>query len=141
MTNAPNRPRAGSGGAPSSLDATLVRFAVVGAITTSLDLALFAGLTHGGSAAPVAANLASYSCGILTSFALNHWWTFGSGARGRSVPTTLIRFLMSNLAGLGLSTLLVGTLALHLPPALAKATSVPVVFVWNYAVARYLVFR
>ena len=41
---------------------TLSRFAVVGAITTALDVLVFAGLTA-ATVMPALANLFSYSCG------------------------------------------------------------------------------
>lgn len=115
---------------------TLVRFALVGAVTTTLDFALFTALVAAGSA-PVSANILSYSCGILVSYLLNRSWTFRAG---RSHVQAL-KFVLSTLTGLLISTCLVAVLASLIPPALAKILSVPVVFAWNYLVARLWVFR
>jgi putative flippase GtrA len=123
------------------IDAALIRFAVVGLITTTLDIALFYIFAASVGFHPVQANLASYSCGILTSFLLNRFWTFGDQARGGRVIQHGTRFLISNLAGLALSSMLVALLVLLLPPVPAKFASVPMVFVWNYLLARLWVFR
>lgn len=121
------------------INATTLRFAAVGALTTALDFTLFYFLVEVG-APVVAANLGSYSCGMLASFALNNWWTFRTAA-GRGALRALARFIASNLAGLALSTVLVGLFALVLPATAAKLVSVPLVFVWNFTVAQRWVFR
>ncbi len=123
------------------IDATLVRFAAVGLITTALDLVIFSGLALYTGLPAVAANVVSYSCGIATSFVLNRTWTFGIGRGRGGIERHSIRFVASNLAGLALSSLLVALFVLVLPAIAAKAVSVPLVFLWNYAVARFWVFR
>jgi putative flippase GtrA len=115
---------------------TLLRFGTVGAITTLLDIALFATLT-GGAIPPAPANLVSYSCGIVLSYALNRSWTF----RVRHSHAQALRFLAATLAGLLLSTALVAALATILPPPVAKLLSVPLVFAWNYLTVRFWAFR
>ena len=123
------------------VDATLVRFAVVGLITTTLDLVIFSVLAVHTDIPAVAANVVSYSCGIATSFVLNRSWTFGIGHGSAGIERHTIRFLASNLTGLALSSILVALFVLALPDIAAKAVSVPLVFFWNYAVARFWVFR
>ena len=123
------------------IDATLLRFAVIGLVTTTLDFVLFSLLAVGAGIQPVAANVVSYSCGIVTSFVLNRSWTFGVARDTPGVKRHAMRFLASNIAGLLLSSTLVALLVLVLPDVAAKAVSVPLVFVWNYAVVRFWVFR
>lgn len=118
-----------------SLD-MLLRFATVGAITTLLDIALFMTLVA-ASAPPAAANLVSYSCGIVVSYALNRSWTFGV----RHSNAKALKFLAATLTGLLISTVLVTALSTLMPPPLAKILSVPAVFAWNYLTARLWVFR
>ena len=120
------------------VDQTILRFTAVGLLTTLLDIGLFGGLTRMAGLAPAVANLASYSCGIVTSFALNRVWTFG--AADRAGAKAFARFVASNAAGLALSTAIVATLSTFLPSLFAKIVSVPIVFVWNYLLARYWVF-
>ena len=123
------------------LEPTVLRFATVGLITTVGDIVLFAVLVRRAGLPPVPANLLSYSVGIATSFVLNRFWTFGTGAMSSSMLQHAGRFLASNLAGLALSTALVGVLVLLVPDVVAKLVAVPLVFVWNYALARAWVFR
>ena len=123
-------------GRPGGSAVILLRFATVGAITTVLDVILFAALT--AAAIPAAlANVSSYSCGILVSYALNRSWTF---AIGGSLLQAL-KFVLSTLFGLLLSTLLVALLITIIPAIHAKLISIPVVFAWNYLAARLWVFR
>lgn len=115
---------------------TVLRFAFVGAITTTLDLVLFAGLTA-ATLMPAAANVISYSCGILLSYVLNRSWTFKvEGSRVQAM-----KFVLSTLTGLLISTLLVAMLTKVMPAMYAKLASVPVVFAWNYLTARTWVFN
>ena len=117
------------------IDATIMRFAVVGAITTTLDFVLFAGLVS-FTGQPVLSNLVSYSCGLTTSYLLNRSWTFSVDADF----VQALKFLLFTSTGLLLSTLLVALLSTLLPPLFAKLISVPIVFFWNYLTARYWVF-
>ncbi|WP_189501870.1 MULTISPECIES: GtrA family protein [unclassified Mesorhizobium] len=115
---------------------TLLRFATVGAITTALDLILFATLTA-ATTPPALANLLSYSCGILLSYVLNRSWTFGvDGSRLQA-----LKFVLSTLTGLLISTVLVAFLTTVIPAIDAKLISVPIVFGWNYLAARMWVFN
>lgn len=131
-------PGSPGGGRRWAVDRTILRFTAVGLLTTLLDIGLFSGLTHAAGLAPAAANLVSYSCGIATSFALNRRWTFD--AAGRAGARAFLRFAASNAAGLALSTAIVAALSAFLPGLFAKVVSVPVVFVWNYLLARHWVF-
>ena len=123
------------------VDITLVRFATIGLMTTVLDLVVFSLLAVGVGLFPVAANVISYSFGIATSFVLNRSWTFSVPRGARGVERQALRFLASNLAALLFSSLLVALFILVLPEMTAKLVSVPIVFLWNYAVARLWVFR
>ena len=130
-------------GLPVSLDRrfgrsveTLSRFAVVGAITTVLDVLVFAGLTA-ATVVPAFANLFSYSCGILLSYVLNRSWTF----RVEGSRLQAFKFVLATLTGLLISTLLVALLTTAIPAIHAKLISVPVVFAWNYLTARLWVFN
>ena len=130
-------------GLPVSLDRrfgrsveTLSRFAVVGAITTVLDVLVFAGLTA-ATVVPAFANLFSYSCGILLSYVLNRSWTF----RVEGSRLQAFKFVLATLTGLLISTLLVALLTTAIPAIHAKLISVPVVFAWNYLASRLWVFN
>ena len=115
---------------------TLSRFAAVGAITTSLDVLAFAGLTAVTSM-PALANLISYSCGIVLSYQLNRSWAFG--VKGTRLQA--LKFVLSTLTGLLISTVLVALLTTAMAAIYAKLISVPAVFAWNYLTARLWVFN
>ncbi|MCA1406405.1 GtrA family protein [Ensifer sp. IC3342] len=128
-------PTSHSAGARGGLG-TVTRFAVVGAVTTALDFVLFTALVAVG-AMPALANLFSYSCGILVSYLLHRSWTFGA----RGSPVLALKFVVSTLAGLMISTCLVALFVMIMPALIAKILSVPLVFIWNYLMARLWVFR
>jgi putative flippase GtrA len=115
---------------------TLLRFAVVGAITTTIDFVFFTTLVA-AALAPALANIFSYSCGIAVSYVLNRSWTF----RARRSHIQAVKFVAATVTGLLISTGLVAVLATILPPLVAKILSVPVVFGWNYLMSRLWVFR
>jgi putative flippase GtrA len=119
----------------------VLRFSTVGGITTLGDFLIFTLLTVGLDVATIPANLMSYSCGIVASFLLNRNWTFNDTKSGGSAAAQGLRFAITNITGLGISTVLVALLALVLPRPVAKILSIPVVFVWNYLTARHWVFR
>lgn len=120
----------------------VVRFAGVGAVTTLIDWGLFSLLAVSFGVYPAIANLFSYSCGILTSFILNRAFVFGEARRGSETTAAQFgRFILANAAGLALSTILVTAFVYVLPEMIAKLATVPIVFVWNYTMARKWVFR
>jgi putative flippase GtrA len=126
--------------ARTAIRSQVARFAAVGALTTMLDIALFTVAAEGLGAAVIPANLGSYGACVVVSFLLNRNWTF-RGTAQRDAAASFGRFVASNLAGAALSTTLVAAFASMVPALAAKVLSVPIVFVWNYAVARLWVFR
>lgn len=70
-----------------------LRFCLVGAINTGVDFLVFALLSNLGVLL-LAAQVVSYTCGILNSFLLNRKWTFQAKRRS---PRQLLRFLVLNL--------------------------------------------
>ena len=122
------------------VDATFMRFAAVGATTTAIDVALFSALTISAGLHPVAANVISYTTAFIVSFVLNRTWTFGLSSNSM-VERHAVRFAITNIGALAISTLLVALFALAVPKVAAKALSLPLVFVWNYVLSRRWVFR
>jgi putative flippase GtrA len=123
------------------MQASFFRFAVVGLITTTLDFLLFWVLTGVADIKAASANIVSYSCGISISFTLNRLWTFAGDRGGSLLRHEALKFFTTHVAGLTISTVLVSLLVLMLPAIAAKTISVPVVFVWNYLLARFWVFK
>ncbi len=119
----------------------LARFATVGIIATAMDFGLFSALVFGAGLAPAPANAISYALSLFANFNLNRRWTFRQAKDAKTAARQGGRFLVSNAGGLILSTAIVGGLALHIPELWAKIASVPIVFVWNYCLSRFWVFR
>ncbi len=118
----------------------VIRFGMVGVVNTAIDLVLFTLLVQGARLPVVPANILSYGAGILNSFLMNRAWTFNDRSRGRLFLRSLLLFIGINLLGLAFSTLLVGLFSQIMNPILAKALSVPLVFVWNFLASRHLAF-
>jgi putative flippase GtrA len=119
----------------------IAKFGAVGLINTGVDFALYVWLTASIGLAPVPSNMISYSVGVANSFYLNRLWTFAHGQYRDSLAYQLPRFLLGNVSGLVLSTLLIWIALVWLDPVPAKALSVVVTFVWNYWFTRSFVFR
>jgi len=115
-----------------------LRFAVVGSISTAVDLGIFATLTGLASLQPDRANAISYGCSIVTSFLLNRGWTF-EDVRG-GVAEQFTRFIVVSLASLLLSTMIVAGLSAVMPALVAKFLSLPIMFLWSYSMTRRFVF-
>lgn len=120
--------------------ARLLRFALVGASGTLVDVGLLF-LLNGVFGLPLLpANVTSYLAGVVNNYTLNRWWTYGdrpSAAVGRQFG----QFLLISTVGLVLNTLIVTVLA---PPlglwvgataggaVLAKGVATGGVLFWNF---------
>jgi putative flippase GtrA len=127
-------------GGQSGANVRALRFGAVGVANTLLDLALFSVLTLVAGSPAIAANVVSYSAGMILSFVLNRAWTFRDRERRRAW-SQLMLFFTGNLLGLALSTTVVALFVKAWGPLLAKAASLGVTFAWNYAFSNLIVFR
>jgi len=78
-----------------------LRFCTVGAGNTLVDLSLFFLLTL-GPVPYLLAQVLAYSAGVVNSFILNRYWTFG--VKGRSSLTEIIRFITVNAVSLAFTS-------------------------------------
>jgi putative flippase GtrA len=118
----------------------LMKFATVGLATTTLDTGMFYSLINLTALGASGANICSYSCGVLLSYLLNRNWTFKMAAGAGTWTAYAARFVASNAAGLAISTGIVFGLSQILPELWAKVISLPVIFSWNFGMAKYWVF-
>jgi putative flippase GtrA len=119
-----------------------VRFAVVGASSTAIDLGLFYLLVTewGWQTRPLllAAKSLSFGLGVTNGFLWNRWWTF-QATEGHA-PTQYLKFVLVNLVGLALDNLVVqvafavGRSWLPLKPLtlVAGLLAIPPVALWNF---------
>lgn len=114
-------------------------FALVGVISTLVDFTIFFALLHSFSDSVLAANVVSYSCGILVSYTINRNLTFKDRAVNRVYGPIL--FFASGLIGLAINTIVVLTFVGFAGPLAAKLIATVATFVWNYLVSNLLIFR
>ena len=84
-----------------------LRYAAAGAIGTAVQYAILVALVQGEQMNAVAASTVGAVAGALVNYALNHRYTFGSGAQHlRALP----RFAATALAGIALNAAIVALL-------------------------------
>jgi putative flippase GtrA len=117
------------------------RFAVVGVINLSIDLAIFSVALYLLGAHLLVANTVAYSVATINSYLMNKYWTFAGKSAPEITTSEFTRFVLFNLAGLLLSNVAVFTFAKYVLPIIAKLGAVGVTFVWNYLTIRRYVFH
>lgn len=116
-------------------------FAGVGAANTAVDLAMFGLLIGPAALPPLYANFISFTLGALNSFFLNTLITFRDRPLDRWTPQRLLRFMLVTFFSLALSSVVLATSLVILPPLAAKVASVIVVFAASYLLSTSFVFR
>ena len=117
-----------------------VRFAVVGAVATTIHAAVFALLVETTPLDPVVATAIAFVVAFAAGFALNRTWTFGS----RADPVAqLPRYLVVQLVGLALNAAIMA-FAVHVQrwsPYAGLALAIVLVPPVTFALARGWAFR
>jgi len=117
----------------------MARYALVGALNTGVDFAVFCALVYGFGAPSVGAQAASYLAGVVNSYLLNRYWTFQ--VKGKQSAAEMARFIAVNVASFAAATaVLLGLEYGGLESAAAKAISVGVSLAVNYTGYRLWVF-
>ena len=120
-----------------------LKFMVVGTIGFVVDfgtlnlLVLLAGLQV------LIANTISFSLAVISNYTWNRFWTYPD-SRSKPVRSQLIQFVVVNVAGLGINTLVLAALTPlftrmvgELGYNIAKAIATVIVLFWNFFVNRY----
>ncbi len=119
------------------------RFVIIGFLNTGLDWAVFFALTSWVpffSQHILIANAISFVVGFTNSYIFNRRWTFKS--QDARVGRQLTVFLLINLAGLGISQTILGTLYVATDSrVLSKAAAVALTLFWNYFASRKFAFK
>ena len=119
------------------------RFCIVGFINTGVDFGVYLLLTRFSDlwmTHLVAANVISYSCGAVSSFILNNFWTFRRDTRG--LHSKSVKFLVVTAGGMLLSAaILHGLVELGVYDLIAKAFATVCVIAWNFTLFKYWAFR
>ena len=117
-----------------------VRFAVVGAIATTIHAAVFTLLVETTPLDPVVATVLAFVVAFAAGFALNRTWTFGS----RADPVAqLPRYLVVQLAGLALNAAImaIAVHGQHWSPYVGLGLAIVLVPPVTFALARGWAFR
>ena len=118
-----------------------MRFAVVGVINTSIDLAVFYLAFYWLGLHLIVANTIAYSVGTVNSYLMNKYWTFAGRGSPEVSPAEFSRFILFNLGGLILSNIAIFIFAKFVPPIISKIGAIGITFIWNYVTIRRFVFR
>lgn len=124
------------------------RFAVVGLIGTLIDVLLFGGLHLALGLASLAANVISYSAGIVNNYFWHRGWTFAE--RRNNHRGQFVQFVVASLIALAINSLIVlaltpffGRIFAAAGPAamLAKLCAVGVGMGWNFLANHLWIFK
>lgn len=116
-------------------------FALVGGVSTVIDVAVFWILLELAQAPALLANAVSYSVGAVNSFLLNKLVTFRHRQTSRSSAQQLAAFVVVRVVCLGVSSLALAVALPFMSSLAAKGVSVVVAFALAYALSSRLVFR
>lgn len=119
----------------------LVKFQAVGILNFFVDFGVLSLLNRVFLWPLVISNVVSYTCGVVNSFLLNRYWTFGQ--RLKFFSRHFVAFVLVNLISLGINTLAVHILGdlYALPNIFAKLIATVFSFTVNFAGNKLLVFR
>ncbi len=129
-------------GCPGRAVAEPVMFALVGALNTLIDMAMF-WLLVSFALHPLLANMVSYSTAAVNSYILNGHVTFRHRhAVPASAPSAnrLLAFIAVKAVTLAISTACLSLALIFLPNLAAKAMSIGVTFAAAYVLTSRLVF-
>ncbi|PIV90021.1 hypothetical protein COW46_03955 [Candidatus Gracilibacteria bacterium CG17_big_fil_post_rev_8_21_14_2_50_48_13] len=129
-------------------NATFIKFCLVGTLNTLIDvgilqlLLLVSGIDPHTSPLLFVFVLIAFFSAVLNGFFLNKLWTFRMRTRKNSTRQ-FIKFLITNLVGLGLTMILMFFLVqlLHMVPYIAKLCTSALVLVWNFFATKHWTFK
>jgi putative flippase GtrA len=116
-------------------------FAVVGAVNTAFDYAVFWGLISFTPLSPILANVISFSLGAANSFVMNSTITFAGPHTNHCSYKSARRFVAVVFLCLALSTAIVAVGVQIIHPLAAKLISIVVTFTVGYLLNSRVVFH
>lgn len=119
----------------------LFRFATVGVLNTVTTYCIVLLLHHVFSFALREAGWIGYGVGVLLSFYLNKKWTFQGERAAFDAKIQMGLFLAAGVICAYLYGEVLAALAVYLPVYLAAVFAVAILFLVNFALSRWLVFR
>lgn len=117
----------------------LLKFNIVGVLNTCIDFVVFYILTSIFTMFVVPAQIIAYSCGVINSYFVNRFWTFG--VKGKHNKKQFILFIMVNIVALSVSTILIYFLVQVIEQVMiAKVLVTVIVMLINYFGQKYIIF-
>jgi putative flippase GtrA len=127
---------------PKELERFL-KFMVVGTVGFVVDFGTLNLLVLLAGFPVLVANTISFSLAVISNYTWNRFWTYPD-SRSKPVRSQLVQFVVVNVAGLGINTLVLATLTPlftrmigELGYNIAKAIATVIVLFWNFFVNRY----
>ena len=118
----------------------LIKFNIVGVMNTSIDFVTFYILTTFISVNVVSAQIMAYSLGVINSYFMNRFWTFG--VKGEHNKKQILLFILVNLLALSVSTVLIYFLVKVINQVMiAKVLVTVIVMIINYLGQKYIIFN
>jgi putative flippase GtrA len=124
------------------------RFCLVGVLSTSVDVGVFASFRSRGIP-PLLSNTFSFSLAVTNGFLWNRYWTFRAARNTKRVRQQYVPFFIVSAIGLMLNTMMLEIFAHTLEAAgtptrsaemIGKLAATPLVAVWNFAASKWWVF-
>lgn len=118
-------------------ESRLIRFGVVGAVSTALDLAVYNLLLKLGVSVYIAGAVGFFA-GFTNGYFFNSRYVFANASLDR-----YIKYLLVSLGGLLLTEFILWLLhgQLHFGTMVAKLGAIAIVFCWNYLLSSRWAFR
>lgn len=120
-----------------------MRFCVVGTINTGVDFSIYVLLTRLSDfwmTNLVYAAVISYSCGAVSSFVLNNFWTFRRDSK--RLRSKSIKFIVVTAGGMALNAaILYGLVSVGVFDIIAKIFATACVIAWNFTLFKYWAFK
>jgi putative flippase GtrA len=118
-----------------------IKFNLVGLVNTLVDYAVYSLLVTLG-VQYLAAQVVSYSAGMVNSYLMNKYWTFGERKTAVS-GTQLLRFILLNLATLGLALLVLYVFSRQwgIHPLVSKLAATVLTMAVNFVGSKLWVYR
>ena len=118
-----------------------LKFAIVGAIGTCVDVAILVLLKEVVGLNVYVANFFSFSLAVINNYTLNSRWTFGD--QEKEHKRQIVQFVIISVVGLALSEMLLYFFhdILNLYYLVAKVLGILIVLFWNFFANRFWTFK
>lgn len=120
---------------------TFFKFAVTGVANTLINFLVFTLLSVVFNLNIYFSEIAAYTCGMLNSYIVNRTWTFST--KEKFLSSQLIKFIVTNIAVMLLSLLLLNIFTEHmmLSKIIAKIFATVITTVVNFLISKLWVYK